>query len=318
MPYVLILIGFIVLIKGADFLVEGAASIARRCQVSDLVIGLTIVALGTSAPELFVNIVASYQGSAGIAMGNIVGSTIANILLVLGVASVIYPLSVTKGTVRREIPLSFLSAVLLMLFATDFFTKLPRSGVLDRFEGVVLLVIFLFFLSYSFRIAKRPEDLAEEIPQKKFSLPVSLFLVFLGFTGLSFGGNWIVRGAVSLARQCHVDDSFIGLTIVAIGTCLPELATAVMAAVKRNPDIAIGGIVGSNIFNILFVLGVSSLIRPLPIPDGSLIDMTVMITANMILLVSMFTGGRRLIDRWEGVVFFAGYVAYIGYLITAL
>jgi len=314
-PYLLIALGFVALIKGADFLVDGAASIARRFRISDLVIGLTIVAFGTSSPELFVNIIASSKGSAGIAVGNIVGSTIANVLLVLGAASIIYPLSVTKGTVRREIPLGMLATVLLAIFANDVLLFGKDVDVLSRFEAGILLLFFVFFLSYSFRITTRAEDLSDEVPSKQFALPVAISLVVLGLCGLSFGGQWIVSGATTLAKQFNVSDSLIGLTIIAIGTCLPELATAIVAAVKKNPDIAIGGIVGSNIFNIFFVLGVTAMIRPLPMPVGTNIDMAVMIGANIFLFVAMFTGGKRVIDRWEGGVFLLSYFGYIAYLI---
>jgi len=315
-PYISIISGFVVLIKGADLLVDGASSIARRFHISDLVIGLTIVAFGTSAPELFVNLIASARACSGIAIGNVIGSTIANILLVLGVASIIYPLNVKKGTVIREIPLSLFAAVLLAVFANDRLLFGRAEDLLSRAEAVILLVFFLFFLIYSFRISKKCEDLCEEIPTKKYKLSVSIVLVVIGLCALTFGGKWIVSGAVKLAQQFNVSDSLIGLTIIAIGTCLPELATAVIAALRKKPDIAIGGIIGSNIFNIFFVLGISGLVNPLAMQATANIDIAVMIGANVFLLIAMFTGKKRLIDRWEGVVFLSVYCAYIIFLVV--
>lgn len=314
LPYVLILIGFFVLIKGADLLVDGASSVARRFNIPDLVIGLSIVAFGTSAPELFVNIVASMKGNAGIAAGNIIGSTIANILLVLGAASVIYPLAVTKRTVSREIPLGLCAALLLAFFASDHLI-LGNAALLSRPEAFILLCFFVFFLFFSFRVSRTIDDIAEEIPAKTYSAPIASFLIVLGLCGLLFGGQWIVSGAVELAHTFNVSDSLIGLTIVAVGTCLPELATAVVAALKKNPDLAIGGIVGSNIFNIFFVLGISGLIRPLPMPATATVDLCVMLAANLFLVIAMFTGGRRLIDRWEGLLFLLSYCGYIVFLV---
>jgi cation:H+ antiporter len=315
MAYVLILLGFIVLIKGADLLVDGASTLARRFHIPDLVIGLSIVAFGTSAPELFVNITASIKGTAGIAVGNIVGSTIANILLVLGTAAVIYPLSVTKRTVSREIPLSVFAALILAFFVSDRLLFAAPASVLSRPEAFILLVCFVFFMFFSFRISRDVTDLAEEVPQKKYSTPVSFLLIVVGLCGLLFGGQWIVSGALSVAAAFNVSDSLVGLTIVALGTSLPELATAVVAAFKKNPDLAIGGIVGSNIFNIFFVLGISGLIRPLEMPATATVDLAVMIAANIFLFVAMFTGGKRLIDRWEGFAFLFAYCGYMVFLI---
>jgi cation:H+ antiporter len=318
MAYILIIIGFIILIKGADVLVSGSSSIARRFNVSDIVIGLTIVAFGTSAPELFVNLVASFQGNTEIAIGNIVGSTIANILLIVGISSLIFPLAVTRGTAWKEIPFSVLAAILLFFFSSDALFWGKEISVLNRAEAAILLFFFCLFLGYSFRISKRKEDLLEEVPAKEFTLPVSFFMIIIGLVGLSLGGNWIVVGATRVARAFHVSDSFIGLTIVAIGTSLPELATSVVAACKKKPDIAIGNIVGSNIFNIFFILGISAMIKPLIMPAGALFDMGVMLCANILLFVAMFSGGKRMIDRWEGAVLVALYCGYIAMLIIKI
>jgi len=314
-PYLLMVIGFILLIKGADLLVDGASSIARRFNVSDLVIGLTIVAFGTSTPELFVNIVASIKGNTDIAIGNILGSNIANVFLILGVSAVIYPLTVTKGTVWKEIPLSLLAALLLGIMANDQLIDGRDSSSLTRIDGLVLLSFFIIFVYYSASIARKIEGMEDLVPLKQYGVKRSLLLIVLGLIGLSLGGKWIVDGAVHLAGKLGMSESLIGLTIVAVGTSLPELATSVVAAHKRNAEIAVGNVVGSNIFNIFFVLGVSSVIKPLPFQTKDNINVGVVILASLLLFVWMFTGRRRLMDRWEGVVSIVLYVAYVVFLI---
>jgi len=313
--FLFIVVGFVFLIKGADCLVDGASSVARRLNISDLVIGMTVVAFGTSAPELFVNIIASVKGNAGIAIGNLLGSTIANIFLVLGIAALIYPLSITRETVRREIPLSLVAAVLIGFLANEHMIDKSAHAVLSRGDAVFLLFFFIIFLYYSFRFAKRRDDIAEQISTKQYGLITSSALVIIGLIGLGLGGKMIVDGAIRLALLWGVSDSFIGLTIIAIGTCLPELATSVVAACKKNADIAIGNIVGSNIFNLFFVFGISALIRPLSFTSANNIDIGVMILANILLILAMFMGRKRMIDRWEGVIFIILYGSYIGFLI---
>lgn len=316
--YIFFALGFVLLIKGASFLVDGASSIARRLNVSDLVIGLTVVAFGTSTPELFVNIIASVKGNVGIAVGNILGSNIANIFLILGVASIIYPLNVGKGTVWKEIPLSLLAAFLLGILANDVIIDNGLFSALTRIDGLVFLSFFVIFLYYSFSIAKRIEGTDDHIPSKQHGLFKSLSFVILGFIGLSLGGKWIVDGAVHMASAMGVSQSMIGLTIVALGTSLPELATSAVAASKRNVEIAVGNVVGSNIFNIFFVLGISSVIKPIPFQPRNNIDIGVVIFASVLLFLTMFTGGRRVLDRWEGVVFVVLYAGYIAFLVLSV
>jgi cation:H+ antiporter len=315
LPYILLIAGFVLLIKGADFLVNGASSIARRFNVSDLVIGLTIVAFGTSTPELFVNIFASFKGNTDIAIGNILGSNIANIFLILGVSSVIYPLTVTKGTVWKEIPFSLLAILVLGILANDRLIDKDNASALMRTDGLVFLSFFIIFLYYSGSIAKRIEGMEEHVPAKQYGLARSLLWVMFGLIGLTLGGKWIVDGAVQLATRFGMSQSLVGLTIVAVGTSLPELATSAMAAYKRNVEIAVGNVVGSNIFNIFFVLAVSSIIKPLPFKETNNIDIGTVILAELLLFIFMFTGRKRLLDRWEGVVFLVIYFTYIGFLI---
>ncbi len=315
--YFLFLLGFVLLIKGADLLVDGATAIARRFNVSDLVIGLTVVAFGTSTPELFVNIVASARGNTEIAIGNVLGSNISNVFLILGISSIVYPLTVSKGTVWKEIPFSLLAVMVLGLMANDRVIDGSSSSLLTRIDGLVLLAFFTIFLYYSFSIAKAIEGLDEHVAVKSTGFTKSFLLVIAGLISLTLGGKWIVDGAVTLAKSFGMSESLVGLTIVAVGTSLPELATSAMAAYKKNVEIAVGNVVGSNIFNIFFVLGISATIKPLPFQAKSNGDIGVVILASLLLFLSMFTGKKRSLDRWEGIVSLFLYGGYITLLIIS-
>jgi cation:H+ antiporter len=314
MNIVLLIVGFGLLIKSADFLVSGASALAKRLGVNDLVIGLTVVAFGTSMPELFVNIFASAGGNTEIAIGNVVGSNIFNILVILGIASIIYPLSVSKGTVWKEIPFSLLAVLVLGALTNDMLFDKAGYSMLTRIDGFIFLAFFMIFMYYTSGISKDSEA-SQSGKKNGNNFLKSLLMVVGGIVGLGFGGKLVIDSAVSIASRFGVSQSLIGLTIVAAGTSLPELATSAVAAYKKNADIAVGNIVGSNIFNIFFILGISSLIKPLPITSGVNIDIFVLIGASLILFFSMFTGKRRIIDRWEGVLFIIFYITYIGYLI---
>jgi cation:H+ antiporter len=310
LPFVFLILGFLILVKGADLLVKGAASMARRLHVSDLVIGLTVVAFGTSTPELFVNLLACIKGNTDIAIGNVLGSNIANTFLILGLSAAIYPLSVGKGTVWKEIPLSLLAAVVFWIVSNDRLIEGRIDAALTRIDGLVLLCFFLIFLYYSFGIAKAVEGLEDHIPQKQYGPSRSILYILLGLIGLSLGGKWIVDGAVEIAKQLGMSQSTIGLTIVAVGTSLPELATSATAAYRKNVEIAVGNVVGSNIFNIFFILGISALVKPLPFHTKNNVDIGMVILGSLFLFFSMFTGKRRSLDRWEGIVFLCIYLAY--------
>lgn len=315
LQYILLVIGFILLIKGANLLVDGASSVAKRLNISDLVIGLTVVAFGTSTPELFVNIFASIKGNTDIAIGNVLGSNIANIFLILGVSALIFPLAVGKGTVWKEIPLSLLAALLLGVMANDRLIDKSDTSALTRIDGLVFLAFFIIFIYYSFGIAKRIDGIDSHLPQKQYGLLKSLLLIAGGLVGLGVGGNLIVGGAVHIASRLGVSQSLIGLTIVAVGTSLPELATSAVAVYKKNFEIAVGNVVGSNIFNIFFVLGLSSIIKPLPFQPGSNVDIGAVILASLLLFLWMFTGKKRSLDRWEGMIFLILYGCYISFLV---
>lgn len=311
MTYVLLFVGFVFLIKGAGFLVDGASSLAKKLNISNLVIGLTIVAFGTSAPELFVNLFASFRGSTDIAIGNIVGSNIVNTLFILGIAATIYPLRVSKGTVWKEIPLSLLAVVLVFVMANDVLVDGAGFNSLTRSDGAALIAFFFIFLYYTFGIAKNGNTDDDQAAPKEFSGWVSASYITLGLMGLVVGGQWIVNGATAIAASFGLSDALIGLTIVAIGTSLPELATSAVAAYKKNSDIAVGNVVGSNIFNVFWILGISSIIKPLPFRPELNFDLWAVVAASVLLFVWMFLGKRHTLERWQGVVFVLLYIAYV-------
>lgn len=315
LPYILLIVGFVILIKGADFLVAGASSIAKRFNVSNLVIGLTVVAFGTSMPELVVNIIAGVKGNTDIAIGNVLGSNIANVFLILGISALIYPLAVSKGTVWKEIPFSLLAAIVLAFLVNDQFIDKRDGSALLRSDGLVLLSFFVIFLYYSAHITHDIDGLDAQTPAKIFGIAKSFRLLVLGIAGLIIGGQWIINGAVYIALKIGLSQSTVGLTVVAVGTSLPELATSAMAAYRKNVDIAVGNVVGSNIFNIFFILGVSSIVRPLPFSITNNIDIGMVILASLLLFVFMFTGKKRSLDRWEGVVCILIYICYVAFLI---
>ena len=314
LTYLLFIIGFILLIKGADLLVNGASSIAKKMNISDLVIGLTIVAFGTSTPELFVNLFAASQGNTELAIGNILGSNIANILLILGVSAMIHPLTVKRSTIWKEIPFSLLAAVAIGIMANDRLIDGKAFSEINRSDGLILIGFFIIFLYYIIGIAKNSK--ADEGEIKEMSNRKAILFILLGLAGLAFGGQWIVNGAVKIATQLEVSQSLIGLTIVAIGTSLPELATSAVAAYRRNTDIAIGNAVGSNIFNIFWVLGLNAIISPLPFQPSSNADVLMTIIASLLLFGSVFFGKIHRLNRWEGGLFVLIYVGYLAFLIN--
>ena len=312
--YLLFAIGFVLLIKGADWLIEGSADIARKFRIPEIVIGLTVVAFGTSAPELAVNIIASINGNNGLAIGNIVGSNIANVLLILGVAGTITSLSVQKNTVWREIPFSLFAALLLGFLVNDKLSGDSQTDQISRADGLILVAMFALFIFYTFRLGKN--NLTEELPEADNARPMwkSIGMLLTGLAGLVIGGHWIVEGAVSLARLFGYSESFVGLTIVAIGTSLPELATAVVAVRKGNTDLAIGNVIGSNVFNIFWVLGLSATISPMDFNAEDNFSILLNIGCSAVLFMLLFIGKRHTLQKWQSVLLLFGYLAYIVYL----
>ncbi|MFZ2682071.1 MAG: calcium/sodium antiporter [Patescibacteria group bacterium] len=311
MTYVLLIVGFALLIKGADWLVNGASSVATKFKISNLVIGLTIVAFGTSMPELFVNLFASFQDKADIAIGNVVGSNLVNTLLILGVAAVIYPLKVVRGTVWKEIPMSLLAGVMVFVLANDGLINGGDVNVLSRIDGIILMIFFGFFGLYLFDLSKTQVIHQEQIEPKQYPVSRSAALVLIGIVSLVLGGQMIVQSASEIAVTFGLSQALIGLTIVAVGTSLPELATSAVAAYKKNADIAVGNVVGSNIFNVFWVLGLSAVIRPVPFQASLNWDVGLVIAASLLLFIAMFVGKKYILQRWQGVLLILAYVAYI-------
>jgi len=300
-------LGFLLLILGAGWLIDGASSLARKYRISDLAIGLTIVAFGTSAPELVVNVFAAFQGHPDIVFGNIIGSNNFNIFFILGISGLILPITVQSSTVWKEIPLSFVAMLVLFVLANDFFPG--EESILSRLDGVILLGLFVLFLFYVYRQLKY-DSLLKAVDSKELSLARTWVYIFVGLAGLVLGGRLVVNSAINLATQMGVSEKIIGLTIVAAGTSLPELATSVMAVLKRNNDIAVGNIIGSNIFNIFFILGLSALIAPIAYEKVFNRDIYLLAFGTAVLFIAMFTGKRKKLDRREAALLLTIYTGY--------
>ena len=303
-----LVVGLVLLVKGADWLVDGASKLAKRLGVTDLVIGLTIVAFGTSMPEFVVNMVSVADGATDLAITNILGSNIINTLVILGCSALVCPLVAQRSTLRLDIPLNIVAGVLVLVFV--FITSPMEPKGLSRIEGLALLVVFAAFLVYTFYTAKADATTTPE--STPFPLWKCVVLILAGLVGLVVGGEMIVKTAVAIARYCGVAEAVIGLTIVALGTSLPELATSVVAAFKHNNDIAIGNVVGSNIFNVFFILGTSAIIKHLPVYPGIEID-AALVAVSALAVWLLLCNKNRSINRWGGallLVLYAGYLTY--------
>lgn len=308
-----LLLGLGILIVGGESLVKGAASLAKKLGVAPLVIGLTVVAFGTSMPELVVNIIAVIKNTPDIAIGNIIGSNIANLMLILGLTTVIYPLTVQKSTVWKEIPFAVLAAILILVMGNDIWLDGSVANALTRSDGITLIAFFVIFLYYVFTIAKAEDN--GETKVKEYSWTRSLVFTGGGLFLLSIGGKILVENAIIIAQLAGLSEAFIGLTVVAIGTSLPELTTSVIAAIHHHNDIAVGNIVGSNIFNVFWILGISASIKNLPVGIGANADFLVNIIATLLLFAFMFISSKHKLDRWQGAMFILLYLAYLAYLI---
>ncbi|MFP4498521.1 MAG: calcium/sodium antiporter [Vulcanimicrobiota bacterium] len=367
MVYVLFAIGFILLIKGADFLIDGSSSLAKKFGISSLIVGLTVVAFGTSLPELIVNVLSALkgEGSADIALGNVLGSNIANILLIMGITATIYPLDVKVSTAWKEIPFSLFAVLVLLVMANDVVIDGLSRSVLTRSDGIILLCFFGFFLYYIIELALKHQDELPLVPHgerekavlkpaegeavgisetgekidteeadtketldkeskdkekkngKEPLLPVwkCVFFIFLGVVCLFFGGRWVVDGAVEIAEIFKLSKFLISATIIAIGTSLPELVTSIMAAIKKEPDLSVGNIIGSNIFNTLLVLGVGCTVGSIPVEARINNDIIFVIIITLILFLYLFLGKSYKLERWQGISFVVLYVLYIIYII---
>jgi len=309
----LLILGLAVLIKGADWLVSGASALAKKYHVSDLVIGLTIVAFGTSAPELVVNVIASSQNFNDIVLGNVLGSNIANLFLILGITGIIYPLVVQSSTTWKEIPLSLLAVVILFLLANNFF--ILDNPVISRLDGLFLFLMFGLFMFYVYRLTKTDKT-PVEVEVNVMSSFKMMTLIIIGLAGLILGGRLVVNNAVEIATILGLSEKIIGFTIVAIGTSLPELATSVVAALKKNTNIAVGNIIGSNIFNIFLVIATSAVVSPVTFNPVFNIDIYLLAGGTLFLFIAMFTGGKKKLDRWEATILLLIYLGYTAMLVA--
>lgn len=324
LSFLLFAAGLLVLVKGANWLVHGSSSLALKLKLSPIVIGLTVVAFGTSSPELVVSLTSAVSGNTSIALGNVVGSNIANILLILGISAILAPLKVKKNTIWKEIPMSFLAAIILTilglqnLFDTFEIFRLDlgatnQVGEITFSNGLVLLSFFIIFLYYTFGIAKVSAD-EPEVEEK--SLWYSIFLIVVGLMALGLGSKLAVDNAIVLARLFGVSDIFIGLTIVAIGTSLPELVTSIVAAIKKQSDVVMGNIIGSNIFNIFFILGSTALVKNVPLTGQNVVDILVLLLTTIFLFISMFVLKSRQLNKIEGALMISAYLLYLYFLIV--
>jgi cation:H+ antiporter len=309
LEYSLFILGFVILIGGATILIDGAANIGRRLGIPEGITGLTILAIGTSLPELIINVFASYNGNTDLAISNVLGSNILNILIIVGITAMIKPIPVSKHTYYRDIPISLFSVGLLFFLVQDAWGFSEGEKVVDHVDGIIFLVMLSIFLYVYYRSSRNEKS--ESSGKKLKPLWLAVGFILAGIAGLYFGGEWIVDGAIVVATDLGMSEATIGLTIVAVATSLPELVTSVMAAIRKSPEMAIGNAVGSCIFNILLVLGVSSAISPLPFHPSSIIDLIVVLLATVTLVVFVYTGKGRQISRVEGGLMVGMYMAYL-------
>ncbi|MUK89354.1 calcium/sodium antiporter [Ornithinibacillus sp. L9] len=314
MAYLLLIIGFALLIKGADLFVDGSSNIARLLRIPTILIGLTIVSLGTSSPEATVSIIAAVEGTAEVSLGNIIGSNIFNLTLVVGIAAMIYPLKVENETIRKEIPFTLLASVALLVVISDLALQGFNTNLITRADGFILLLFLVIFMYYVFEVAmkSRKSSTVETIPEN-IKWGKSIFFSLLGLAGIVIGGELVVDNGTKIAYSWGMSETLVGLTIIAVGTSLPELVTSVMAALKKESEIALGNIVGSNIFNILFVLGITSVITPLPVNTKVFFDIKAMIILTVLLLI--FSRTKYKVGKSEGLILVLSYIGYLIYVI---
>lgn len=320
MDILLLIIGLALILAGANFLTDGSAALAQRFRVPEFIIGLTIVAVGTSTPELVVSVLSAIAGKSDVAIGNVVGSNIFNVFLILGVCALIRPLPLTAGNIRRDIPFGVATSLLLLVLAMDSWFKTGAVDRIGRLDGILMLVIYLLLMTYTIRATGRtaPADSPADGSQtQKRPMAGWLMAVMIvgGLAGLIFGGELFLDNATALARRMGISESVIAITLVAGGTSLPELASSVVSLLKGKSDMALGNVIGSNIANILLILGLSATIHPLTMGGITLVDLLVVLLSAVLLFLAAFTFRRRAVDRWEGVLFLVIYAAYIAYLI---
>lgn len=321
MDILLLILGLALILGGANFLTDGSAALAQRFRVPEFIVGLTIVAVGTSTPELVVSVLSAAAGNSDVAIGNVVGSNIFNVFVILGICALIAPLPLTGGNIRRDIPFVTAASVLLLLFTSDRLLGLGQADAIGRIDGIIMLLLYIALIRYTIRAEGRtavqatPETAAAGKPQRGKAMWLIVVMIVGGLAGLVFGGELFLRSATAIARALGVSESVIAITLVAGGTSLPELASSVVSLIKGKADMALGNVIGSNIANILLILGLSATINPLTLGGITRIDLLVVLLNSVLLFVSAFTFRRKAVDRWEGFLFLVIYALYIGYLI---
>ena len=309
LTYTLFILGFVILIYGAKLLIDGASSLGTKAGLPQLIIGLSIVALGTSLPELVINVFASIEGSSGLAIGNVLGSNIMNTLLIIGVTAIIYPIKVSSAVSKRDSWINLLAILIMAVLANDqIFGK--TNTFIDNTDGIILLVLFIALLYFLFK--SKDDALEKEVDTKLIPNYKALFYIIAGIAGLFFGGKWIVSGVSAISTDLGISESTIGLTIIAVATSLPELVTSIVAALKKNTDIAIGNALGSNIFNIFLVLGTSAVINPIPFEKGLNMEIGILLVSSLFLILTMRVGSTKsTITRIEGILLSAIYIIFL-------
>lgn len=315
MDILLLIVGLGLILAGANFLTDGSAAVAQRLRVPEFIIGLTIVAVGTSTPELVVSVLSAIAGKSDVAIGNIVGSNIFNVFVILGICALIRPLPLTRSTIRRDIPIGMVVSLLLFVLASDALLHLGPTDRLGRGDGILMLILYVALMWYTIRAAGRTEEAPAEGTKAQMAAWLAAVMIVGGLAGLVFGGELFLDSATALARQLGVSESVIAITLVAGGTSLPELASSVVSLVKGKADMALGNVIGSNIANILLILGLSATINPLTMGGITTTDLAVVILTSLLLFLTAFTFRRRAVDRWEGVIFLVIYALYIWQLV---
>ena len=319
MDILLLIIGLVLILVGANYLTDGASALAQRFRMPEFIIGLTIVAVGTSMPELVVSVMSALGGQSDLAIGNVVGSNIFNAFLTLGICALIAPLVLTQSTIQRDIPIGVGASALLLLVALDQTIGLGEVNRIGRLEGVIMVGLYIALMAYTIRLSRKElaaSESQEPSEKKPMALWLSIVMIVGGLCGLIFGGNLLVENATLLARRMGVSESVIAITLVAGGTSLPELASSVVSLIKGKADMALGNVVGSNIANILLILGVSATINPLTLGGITPLDIFIVLLSSVLLLLTAFTFRRRYLDRWEGMIFLLIYGLYIWQLVT--
>ena len=316
MNVILLIVGLVLILVGANYLTDGSAALARRFNISEFIVGLTIVAIGTSTPELVVSVISALHGSGEMAIGNVTGSNLFNGLLILGISTLIRPVPLTSDNIKKDIPLGILASIVLLVVCCDVLLGSDLRNNIGRDEGIILLLLFVIFISYTIFSAKAPE--VEEAAEEQKPMPIWLMLIMIvgGLAGLVFGGNLFQTSAVEVARSLGVSESMIAITLLAGGTSLPELAASAVSAFKGKSEMAMGNVLGSNISNIFLVLGASATITPLSLGGITMVDLLTVLGASILLWITAFSFKRNKIDRPEAVILIVAYIAYIWYMVT--